>query len=97
MQDDNNRLTKNLAANLGRIIKNAPKGTQAEIARRSGIHPVYLSQLIGGSRPNPTLATVNLLAAAVGVPPWDLIRPNPPDQVLRIRRRSGRHFRLVGR
>jgi transcriptional regulator with XRE-family HTH domain len=48
--------------------------SQAELARRSGVHAITITRLEGG-RTAPSTRTVRALAAALGVPPDDLATP----------------------
>lgn len=46
--------------------------TQDELAQRSGIAQATISGIECGSRPNPTMDTVERLAKALGVAPFSL-------------------------
>ena len=47
--------------------------TQAQLAERVGVHEQFISQLERQQR-SPRLSTVDALAAAFGVAPWELLR-----------------------
>lgn len=47
--------------------------TQAALAERAGVHEQFVSQLERQER-SPRLETIDALAAALGVMPWDLLR-----------------------
>lgn len=44
---------------------------QKEVAKKVGISPTYLSQIIGG-KSDPTITVVLLLANALNYPPWKI-------------------------
>ena len=48
--------------------------SQAELARRSGVHALTITRLESG-RTAPSTRTVRALAEALGVPPGDLASP----------------------
>jgi transcriptional regulator with XRE-family HTH domain len=48
--------------------------TQAELARRSGVHALTITRLESG-RTAPSTRTVRALAAALGITPHDLASP----------------------
>ncbi len=54
---------------------------QSEWARRAGLPPPVLCDLARGRR-NPTLRTVERLAAAIGRPPWEILRGPSPQEGL---------------
>ena len=60
-------------ANLRRI-RLAHFFSQAELARRSGLHAITITRLESG-RTAPSTRTVRALAAALGVPPGELATP----------------------
>ena len=60
-------------ANLRRI-RLARFFSQAELARRSGLHAITITRLENG-RTAPSTRTVRALAAALGVPPGELATP----------------------
>jgi len=64
------RSTK-LGKNLKRI-RTAKKLSQGAIARKLGVHRAYISGIENGKR-NPTLATIQKLAKALGVSPKELL------------------------
>ncbi len=49
--------------------------TKAKIAKRAGMSPQQLANILHGRVPNPTLDTVDALADALGLDPRDLIVP----------------------
>lgn len=54
--------------------------TQAELARRAGLHPLTISRIQTG-KTTPTLRTIRALARAVGLRATDLVigtAPTPP-------------------
>jgi transcriptional regulator with XRE-family HTH domain len=61
---------------LGRNLRNAREErglTQEEVARRSGVHATEVSRIEAGKR-DPRVSTVERLAAAVELPPGELLR-----------------------
>ena len=48
--------------------------SQAELARRSGLHALTITRLESG-RTTPSTRTVRALAQALGIPPGDLATP----------------------
>jgi transcriptional regulator with XRE-family HTH domain len=68
-----------VGGNLGRNLRRAREHrdlTQEEVARRSGVHATEVSRIEGGKR-DPKVSTVERLAAAVEVPPGELLREQP--------------------
>jgi transcriptional regulator with XRE-family HTH domain len=63
--------------------------SQAELARRSGVHALTITRLESG-RTAPSTRTVRALAQALGIPPGDLATP---DEVAEADRRSLRSTR----
>jgi transcriptional regulator with XRE-family HTH domain len=61
--------------------------TQAELARRSGVHALTITRLEGG-RTAPSTRTVRALAEALGVAPGELASP---EEVAEADRRQRRH------
>lgn len=54
---------------LRRLIESIPEDrrpSQAEIARRSGMSPAGLSDILNGHRPNPGILTVRRVLDAIG-------------------------------
>ncbi len=47
--------------------------SQAELARKAELTEVYVSQLLKGKRKNPSLAVLERLARALGVPMGELL------------------------
>jgi len=65
-----------VGGNLGRNLRRAREQralTQEEVAQRSGVHATEVSRIESGKR-DPKVSTLERLAAAVGVPPGDLLR-----------------------
>jgi transcriptional regulator with XRE-family HTH domain len=65
-----------VAGNLGRNLRRARQDrdlTQEEVAQRSGVHATEVSRIEAGKR-DPKVSTVERLAAAVEVPPGELLR-----------------------
>jgi transcriptional regulator with XRE-family HTH domain len=61
---------------LGRNLRSAREErglTQEEVARRSGVHATEVSRIEAGKR-DPRVSTVERLAAAVNLPPGELLR-----------------------
>lgn len=56
-----------------RKLREARGLTQAELAERAGLHRVYLTQVEGGVKTNPSLDTLQRLAKALGVPVRELL------------------------
>lgn len=65
-------ISTKLGKNLKRI-KSAKKLSQGAIARRLEVHRVYISGIENGKR-NPTLATIQKLAEALGVSADELLK-----------------------
>ncbi len=65
-----------VAGNLGRNLRRARESrglTQEQVAARCGVHATEVSRIEGGRR-DPKVSTVERLAAAVEVPPDELLR-----------------------
>jgi transcriptional regulator with XRE-family HTH domain len=65
-----------VGGNLGRNLRRAREErelTQEEVARRSGVHATEVSRIEAGKR-DPRVSTVERLAAAVNLPPGELLR-----------------------
>jgi transcriptional regulator with XRE-family HTH domain len=65
--------------NLGRNLRRARTQrelTQEQVAQRSGVHATEVSRIEAGKR-DPKVSTLERLAAAVEVPPGDLLREEP--------------------
>ncbi len=58
-----------------RRIRQEKSLTQEDLAERSGISQQYISGLERGRR-NPTVLSLFELAAALGVPHWELMMPD---------------------
>ncbi len=58
-----------------RSLREARGLTQAELAKRAGLHRVYLTQLELGIHRNQTLGTLRRLAKALGVSLTELLNP----------------------
>ncbi|GEM_PF-1513382 len=63
--------------------------SQAELARRAGMHAITITRLEAGDRA-PTTRTVRALADALGVEPRDLAAPNEVAAARMLGRRRGR-------
>jgi DNA-binding transcriptional regulator YdaS (Cro superfamily) len=64
---------------LRTYLKQAPRGTGAELARRLGVNRVMLYQWAGGVKPVPAIRAVALERATLGaVKRWDMV-PNWRD------------------
>ncbi len=50
-----------------RALREAKGLTQTDLAERAGLHRVYITKLETGVETNPTLATLEALAKALGV------------------------------
>lgn len=61
--------------------------SQGELARRSGIHPTTITRLETGFRA-PSMRTVRILAAALGVEPHELGSPDEVAERSRYRQRA---------
>jgi transcriptional regulator with XRE-family HTH domain len=71
-----------------RSIRLAQFLSQAELARRSGVHALTITRLESG-RTAPSTRTVRALAEALGIPPLDLASPEEVAEAdRRLRRRS---------
>lgn len=57
----------------------SPRGTQAELHRRSGLTKAYISQLLSGQRPDFSAETACLISRHIGVPLGDLFDLKPGD------------------
>ena len=68
MQDS----SKQLAANIKRIREDK-KMTQGDICRATGLDRAYVSNVEAGNK-NPTLATIDKLAKALGVSVHELLK-----------------------
>lgn len=60
-----------LGTNL-RAARKKLKLTQEQVAERSGVHPTEVSRIEAGKR-DPQVSTLRKLAAALEVPPGDLL------------------------
>jgi transcriptional regulator with XRE-family HTH domain len=60
-----------LGSNL-RAARKKLKLTQEQVAERSGVHPTEVSRIEAGKR-DPQVSTLRKLAAALEVPPGDLL------------------------
>lgn len=69
-----------------RRIRLAQFLSQAELARRSGVHALTVTRLESG-RTAPSTRTVRALAGALGVPPGDLATPEEVAEADRRLRR----------
>ncbi len=58
---------------LAAAIRSHPDKTLA-ICQRAGYDPSYVSRVLSGARPNPTLLFVESMAGALGVEVWDLLK-----------------------
>lgn len=65
-------ISAKLGQNLKRI-RTAKKLSQGAISRKLEVHRAYISGIENGKR-NPTLATIQKLAGALGVPADELIK-----------------------
>lgn len=68
-----------MGGNLGRNLRRARTQrelTQEQVAQRSGVHATEVSRIEAGKR-DPKVSTLERLAAAVEVPPGDLLREEP--------------------
>jgi transcriptional regulator with XRE-family HTH domain len=61
--------------------------SQAELARRSGVHPLTVTRLESG-KTAPSTRTVRALAEALGVMPSDLATPEEVAEADRLQTRS---------
>jgi transcriptional regulator with XRE-family HTH domain len=68
-----------------RRIRLAQFLSQAELARRSGVHAITVTRLESG-RTAPSTRTVRALAAALSVPPSELATPEEVAEADRLRR-----------
>ncbi len=51
-----------------RTLREAKGLTQAEVAKRAGLHRVYITMLEAGTKGNPSLTTIQRLARALRLP-----------------------------
>ena len=65
-------ISKKLGKNLKKI-RTAKKMSQGDISRALGVHRAYISGIENGKR-NPTLATIEKLANALGVSVDELLK-----------------------
>jgi transcriptional regulator with XRE-family HTH domain len=68
-----------VGSTLGRNLRRAREHrelTQEQVAERSGVHATEVSRIEAGKR-DPKVSTVERLAAAVEVPPGELLRQEP--------------------
>ena len=79
-------------ANLRRI-RLARFFSQAELARRSGLHAITITRLENG-RTAPSTRTVRALAAALGVPPGELATPEEVAEADKWQRARRGHLYL---
>ena len=61
--------------------------SQRELARQSGLHPITLVRLEGGVTA-PSTRTVRALAAALGIEPAELTRPEEVAELRRVLKRG---------
>ncbi len=66
-------LNAKFRANLAKTIRKHPDKTLV-ICQRAGYDPSYVSRVVSGARPNPTLQFVECMAGALGVEVWDLLK-----------------------
>jgi len=78
----------NLRVNLRRI-RLLQGLTQQAVADKAGIEYKYLQNIEAGRWPNLTLATVQKIADALGVKPWELICGVPVDAKKQPSRQRG--------
>jgi transcriptional regulator with XRE-family HTH domain len=78
----------NLRVNLRRIRLDQGL-TQQGVAERAGIEYKYLQNIEAGRWPNLTLATVQKIADALGVKPWELIYDAPEKEKKQPSRQRG--------
>ncbi len=57
-----------------RVLREAKRMTQRDLARRAKMTPGYVAQLEMGARSNPSLAILKRLAKALGVPVANLLK-----------------------
>lgn len=69
---DMSRISTKLGQNLKKI-RTQKKMSQGDIARNLGVDRGYISNIENGKK-NPTLATVDKLAKALGVPADELLK-----------------------
>lgn len=65
------------ARRLGRVLRNlrAAKGwTQEQLAKKAGMTRAYVAKLETGGKRNPSLAILQRLARALGVPVGELLK-----------------------
>lgn len=56
--------------------------TQAKLAEAAGVSAKVISNVLTPTGPSPTLTTIQSIADALGVPPWELLMPaEDPDDV----------------
>jgi len=67
-----NKISTKLGQNLKKI-RTQKKMSQGDIARNLGVDRGYISNIENGKK-NPTLATVDKLAKALGVPADELLK-----------------------
>ena len=78
----------NLRANLRRI--RLDQGfTQQKLADRAGIEYKYLQNIEAGRWPNLTLLTLQKIADALQVKPWELLRDIPAEAKKAVTRERG--------
>ncbi len=73
-----------LAKNL-QLLMEHNRLTQAQLAKRSGVAQSTLSNLLDTSNPleiNPRAKTIDQLAEVFGIPPWQMLIPNLPIDLL---------------
>ena len=63
--------------------------SQRELARQAGLHAITLGRLESGATA-PSTRTVRALAAALGVEPRELTRPEEVAELRRVLRRDAR-------
>lgn len=51
------------------------RGFKADLARRLGVHPSVVQNYLEGNR-TPGIEFIDRFAAAVGIQPWELIKPS---------------------
>lgn len=92
---------------LAKYLKKAldKHGAKAELARKSGVHPNSIDSYVD-LKTSPTLEQIERMANALGVQPWELIRPNGAsptaefspaliDLMRRIAKLSPAHLSLI--
>ena len=78
----------NLRANLRRL-RLIQGFTQQTVAECAGIEYKYLQNIEAGRWPNLTLATLEKIADALSVKPWELIREAPAGEKTAAPRQRG--------